>query len=32
MEGSLKQFDQQLIINEKIINRLDNLESRSNRN
>jgi hypothetical protein len=31
MEGSLKQFDQQLQINEKIINRLDNLESRLNR-
>lgn len=31
MEGSLKQFDQQLIINEKIVNRLDNLESRFNR-
>ncbi|MGI4803363.1 MAG: hypothetical protein ACRYFL_01230 [Janthinobacterium lividum] len=27
MEGSLKQFDQQLVINEKIVNRLDNLES-----
>ncbi len=32
MEGSLKQFDQQLIMNEKIINRLDNLESRFDRN
>ncbi|MGI4728384.1 MAG: hypothetical protein ACRYGB_07420 [Janthinobacterium lividum] len=27
MEGSLKQFDQQLVINEKIVNRLDNSES-----
>ncbi len=32
MEGSLKQFDQQLIMNEKIVNRLDNLESRINHN
>ena len=32
MKGALKQFDQQQIINEKIVNRLDNLESRFNRN
>ncbi len=30
MEGSLKQFDQQMIINDKIIKRLENLESRLN--
>lgn len=30
MEGSLKQFDQQMIINDKIIKRLENLESRIN--
>lgn len=28
MEGSLKQFDKQMIINDKIIKRLENLESR----
>lgn len=32
VEGSLKQFDQQLLMNEKIVNRLDDLESRFNRN
>lgn len=30
MEGALKQFDQQLILNQKIVNRLDDLESRIN--
>ncbi len=32
MEGALKQFDQQLIINDKLVNRLENLESRVNSN
>ncbi|RYE35288.1 MAG: hypothetical protein EOP42_06585 [Sphingobacteriaceae bacterium] len=32
MEGALKQFDQQLIINDKLVNRLENLESRFNSN
>ena len=31
MDGTVKQFDQQTIINEKLINRLDNLEDRFNR-
>lgn len=30
MEGALKQFDQQIIINDKIVERLENLESRIN--
>lgn len=30
MEGALKQFDQQIIINDKIVKRLENLESRLN--
>ena len=32
MDGTVKQFDQQMIINEKIIGRLDALEDRFNRN
>lgn len=32
MEVALKQFDQQLIVNEKIVSRLDNLESKFNQN
>lgn len=31
MDGSLKQFDQQMIINEKIIKRLENLEAKMDR-
>lgn len=30
MEGALKQFDQQLIINDKLVTRLENLENRLN--
>lgn len=32
MDGTVKQFDQQMIINEKLIDRLDKLEDRFNRN
>jgi len=31
MNGSLKQFDQQMIINDKIIKRLENLEAKMDR-